>query len=118
MSTAPAVRVTYCPYIPPRFAQPEQTTYPHSANPVSVHAAANGELVSNGIAWEDSARMQTRLRKGASHHRTGIPDFVMNREQLLDVVVRYVEGKAGITKKHKRRGTLQERLRRAEAKLL
>jgi hypothetical protein len=63
--------------------------------------------------------MQTRQRKGWSHHRSGIPSWILNKETFFGVVVRYLEAKAfGATKvKVNERCGLPERLRRAEAVL-
>jgi hypothetical protein len=63
--------------------------------------------------------MQTRQRKGWSHHRSGIPSWILNKETFFGVVLRYLEAKAfGATKvKVNERCGFPERRRRVEAVL-
>lgn len=62
-----------------------------------VHAVFDGhDFTSNGIAFEDYARMQTHQRKLASGRRYEMPSWAANDEQTCGVIARSMEGRAGL----------------------
>jgi len=66
----------------------------------AAHCDGDGEQVcATGLSFSDYSRMQTRVRKGASHFRTGIPAYALDDEKLREVVVRAVEMRAGVPDK-------------------
>ena len=64
-----------------------------------------------GIAYEDYARMQTRQRKQSGERRLGTPDWAVNDAALRELLVAYMEKRAGVPRGT---GTLSQRLARAK----
>jgi hypothetical protein len=83
-----------------------------------VHADFDGhDFHSNGVAFEDYARMHTETHKLAAW-RPSIPDWVFNDSKLRAVIVGCVEARArNGTERIDRTGTHAERLARAQKKL-
>jgi hypothetical protein len=64
-------------------------------HPVNAQPIAGG-WVSSGIAYEDYTRMSTLEHKLARSRRYEAPSWVMNAEQLADVVARAVENRTAV----------------------
>jgi hypothetical protein len=85
---------------------------------VSAHSTGGGDYESNGIAFEDYARMGTQqMQKLFSGRRTTVPVWAINNHDLQRVLVAYLEAR-GIRKKLSRDCPLLERLQRAEQHLI
>lgn len=83
----------------------DRKTYPVSATPT-----ADGWF-STGIDFSDYARMGTQQRKQSGERRLPTPQWAVNDPMLKQLLVAFMEERAGIKRK---RGGLQERLKRAQ----
>jgi hypothetical protein len=85
---------------------------------VNTRFAAEGEMDSNGVGWDEFARMQTathsKLNCGREEEET--PTWALHDGKLRAVLVRYVELRAGFMKPQI--GTEVERLQLAQQKIL
>jgi hypothetical protein len=79
--------------------------------PVNARRTMEG-WVTPGIAFEDYARMSTQQRKPSGERRLPTPDWSVNDTKLRDLLVAFMEERAGFRKQQK--GTLSERLERAK----
>jgi hypothetical protein len=87
---------------------------------VSAHSTGGGDYESNGIAFEDYARMGTQqMQKLFSGRRTTVPVWAINNTDLQRVLVKYLEVRCGSGRTRlSEDGTLLERLQRAEKFLI
>jgi len=89
------------------------------ALPVSARITATG-WISNGISFDDYARMQSHTRKIARERRLPTPPWAMNNALLRRVIVTFMEERA-FSKKERARlksGGLRERLENAKARII
>src|SRR5882672_9921523 len=85
----------------------------HRHRPVDAHYTGEG-WVSNGIAFSDYDRMSTHTHKQSGERRLPTPQWAVNDTMLKEVLVRYMEIRAGWAV-HPGDGTPTERLAAAEA---
>lgn len=83
--------------------------------PVNARHTVEG-WVSTGIAFEDYARMNTQQRKQSGERRLPTPTWSVNDKLLRELLVVFMEERAGLRKKQK--GTLTERLERAKVAVI
>ncbi len=83
--------------------------------PVSARFAADGEVESPSISFDDFSRMQTQRHKLDRGRRDESPAWVLNASTLRSVITRYLELRAGFLKAQP--GTDVERIQRAQQKL-
>lgn len=65
-----------------------------SKHPVSARLAAGGEWETTGIDFSDYSRMQQHNHTLAANRRYPTPEWALNDEQLLDVLLCYLEARA------------------------
>jgi hypothetical protein len=86
--------------------------------PVHADYVGNGEFTSNGIAFEDYARMTTQTHKLAAYRQGAPPDWVFDNNKLRAVIVGCVEARADQWwARRSYSGTDAERLARAQKTL-
>jgi len=95
-----------CPAAPAHFTLEPEPVFAHRHLSMAVSQESH-------ISFEDYQRMSTRTHTGP---RRPCPAFMLDPEKLRALIVRAVENRAGL--RHPWPGTLTERLKRAEAKLL
>lgn len=83
--------------------------------PVSARKAVDG-WITTGIAFEDYARMSTHSHKASGERRLPTPVWAVNDGLLRELLVKFMEERAGFRRKQK--GGLLERLERANAAVL
>src|SRR5882724_11137569 len=73
-----------------------------------------------GIAWEDYSRCSTQTRKQSGERRLPTPRWALNDAMLRDLLVRFMEERAGLTRCYAYRpaGTIEERLQHAIAVII
>lgn len=91
-------------------------TYVQESFPVHVEYTGHGEWESTGLDFSDYSRMKTVQHKLAPARRLETPLWAINDSSLREVLVCYVERRAGFRRGGS--GTLKERLAAAEALLL
>ncbi len=108
--------ITFCPPAAAHGSEPEaHQFFGRHEVPISAHVEADGEIVSNGIAFEDYTRMQTSTaRHGRRSLCRGIPEWTRNQSTVRAVLVAYFEARA-FSKKQRlsTTGTEAERLKTA-----
>jgi hypothetical protein len=84
---------------------------------VPVHAdyAGNGEFSSTGISFDDYSKMHAGQQSLFRGRRVPPPRWALNDVELREVLVRFLERRAGLLKPCG--GTHAQRIRRARAKL-
>lgn len=82
--------------------------------PVDARKTVDG-WVSTGIDFSDYARMGTQQRKQSGERRLPTPTWAVNDAQLQELLVTFMEERAGLRKK---KGTLAERLARAQTAII
>src|SRR6266567_2676126 len=91
-------------------------------SPVHAEVGADGEWTSNGIGFDDYTRMTTQTKRQSGCRRLDTPEWATDQTKLRAVITRYFELRAyGRAKKHSAImgvGTEQERLARAQAKMI
>jgi hypothetical protein len=109
--------ITICPVAPQRVFFDEHCGMKMRLA-VSAHSTGGGNYESNGIAFEDYARMGTQQMQNLFRgRRTTVPLWAVNDHDLQRVLVAYLEAR-GIRKKLSRDCPLLERLQRAEQYLI
>lgn len=83
-------------------------------HPVHVRYVA-GQWESTGISFEDLPRYTVQNHKPSAERKLPTPQWAVNDSLLRELLVTYLEHRAGIN--HKQPGTQAERLARATAKL-
>src|SRR5208282_4822949 len=112
--------ITFCPPHAAHGIEQSERIQPKSPMAVSARFEADGDISSTGLSFGDYQNMSVRSRRNVEHWRTGIPAFMLDPVKLREVIVRAVEAKAYVNSKSKhidRSGSLDERLKRAEAKI-
>ena len=87
----------------------------HKQFPVSARKVA-GEWESPRIDYSDYGRMSTQSHKPSGERRLPTPTWAVNDEQLRELLVCFLEERAGFRKQQP--GTLLERLERAKAAII
>jgi hypothetical protein len=109
---------TLCPPAPHspalRFDKHQFAGHPH--HPVEAHSAGEAGWESNGVAFEDYARMNVRNSGVTAERRNPTPTWANSNEQLAQVVCRHMEFRAGMF--NEQQGTVRERMARAQQQLL
>ncbi|MFZ2050453.1 MAG: hypothetical protein WAU69_05915 [Solirubrobacteraceae bacterium] len=82
--------------------------------PVSAHKTAEGWF-STGLDFADYSRMGTQQRKPSGERRLPTPQWAVNDLMLRELLVSFMEERAGVRKK---RGELLERLARAQKMII
>ena len=88
--------------------------------PISARITATG-WISNGISFDDFARMQTQTRKTSGERRLPTPAWAMSNAMLRRVIVTFMEERAFSKKERSRipsKTGLKERLGRAKARII
>jgi hypothetical protein len=83
--------------------------------PIHSHVTSDG-WESNGLSYDDYRSMHLTKRKSVAERRLPTPDWATNDKQLRDVIVCFMEKRAGFKKP--RNGTPEQRLARANARRL
>lgn len=107
-----------CPPKPAHIlAAPEPQFADRKVWPVDVRFGTQGEIYSNGFAYEDYARGHTESHKSAvGGRRRPCPAWALNASMLAEVIARHFERRAGF--RNPTPGNPLERLQRAQQCLL
>lgn len=82
-------------------------------HPVEAHyMGAEAGWVSNGVAFEDYARMNVRMRRSSNERRLPTPVWAVNDKMLRELLVVFMEERAGIKSKWPKCKTKPELKRR------
>jgi hypothetical protein len=120
------LQITVCPPAPAHYVLPTETVFANQKNH-AVHAeAAHDEegfsvFTTSGISFDDFSRMQTHRRLLRGGRRLATPDWAIDPKKLRAAITRYFEIRAfggARVARQQMPGTQQERLARAQAKLL
>jgi hypothetical protein len=83
--------------------------------PVHAEYAGNGEFTSSGVSFDDYSRMHKGGQNLFRGRRAPPPRWALNDLELREVLVRFLERRAGLL--NPRGGTHAQRIKRARAKL-
>jgi hypothetical protein len=85
--------IQYCPPAAAAGSEEAHQFFGRNRHPVSTHAEADGEVVSNGIAFDDYQKMQTTT-KARVYRRGGIPEWARSTALTRAVLIQYLEDRA------------------------
>src|SRR6266404_367234 len=112
------MRPTICPPAPhsPTLRFDKHQFAGHPRHPVEAHYMGEAGWETNGVAFEDYARMNVRRSGVTAERRKPTPTWANSNVQLAQVVCRHLEYRAGMF--NEQRGTAQERMARAQQHIL